>query len=156
MPEFPDRIETEHLFDARIDLEAPEQVGAGPMGRRSIFIVKSGEFAGPRLRGTVRPGGGDWLLSFAGGYNELDVRGTLETHDGALLYLSYRGVLLLTPEQGRRSAAGETLSPREYYFRTTPRFETGDERYAWLNSTVCVGHGAFGPNEVSYRVFAVK
>jgi hypothetical protein len=42
-----------------------------------------------------------------------------------------------------------------YYFRTTPRFETGHERYAWLNTLVCVGYGWFGAGAVGYRVFGI-
>lgn len=156
MPDFPDTLTTEVLFDADIELAPAEDVGAGPLGRRLIFIVRGGTFDGPRLRGTVRPGGGDWFLSLAGGAGELDVRGTFETHDGALIMVAYHGVLLADDDVTRRSLSGEDVSTREYYFRTTPRFETGDERYAWLNTTVCVGYGWFGPNRVGYRVFAIK
>lgn len=156
MPDFPDTLTTEVLLDADIELLPPENVGTGPLGRRLIFIVKGGTFAGPRLRGTVRPGGGDWFLSFASGAGELDVRGTLETDDGALIMLAYHGVLVASDDVTRRAMSGEEVSTREYYFRTAPRFETGAKRYAWLNATVCVGYGWFGPNRVGYRVFAIK
>ena len=156
VPTLPETLSTELLLDAHIQLAPPENVGATPQGRRSIHIVTGGVFSGPRLRGTVRPGGGDWLLSFDGGYNELDVRGTFETDDGALIFVHYHGVLLLPPELAARSAAGETLEPASYYFRTTPRFETGSEKYAWLNTLVTVGYGWFGRGEVGYRVFAVR
>jgi len=38
---------------------------------------------------------------------------------------------------------------------TAPRFETGDERYAWLNDLVCVGEGRSTEDGVAYRVYAV-
>ncbi len=62
----------------------------------------------------------------------------------------------MTAEVAGRVLGGDAVSLGEYYFRTTPRFETGHERYAWLNKTICVGVGYFGANKVGYRVFAVK
>lgn len=153
-PMFPDEMRGERLFDAHIDLQPPEAIGAGPFGTRSIFVVTGGVFEGPRMRGTFRPGGGDWLLSTES-HHELDVRATMETHDGALIYLAYRGVLKVEPQVAAQAMAGANLDADAYYFRTTPRFETGDERYAWLSPTVTVGYGYFGPGKVGYRVFAV-
>ena len=155
MPQLPDRIETEFLYEAHIDLAPPERIGASPFGLRNIFIVTGGTFEGPKLRGTVRPGGADWFLTLANGAGELDVRGTMQTDDGALIMVSYHGVLDVSPDVSRRVFEGEDVSPAEYYFRTTPRFETGDERYAWLNKTVTVATGCFGTSWVGYRVFAV-
>jgi hypothetical protein len=156
MPAFPEHLETEHLLDADIDLEPPETFGQTPFGGRSIFIVKGGTFEGPRLRGTVRPGGGDWFLTRGDGVGELDVRGTFETDDGALIYVSYRGVLDASQEVVRRVFSGEQVDPSAYYFRTAPRFETGHEKYTWLNRLVCVGVGWFAPNKVGYRIFGVR
>jgi hypothetical protein len=156
MPQLPDAIVTELLLEAHIDLAPAEIVGATPFGTRSIHIVTGGTFAGPRLRGMVRAGGGDWLLTLANGAGELDVRGTLESDDGALLYISYHGILDVTTAVMARVLGGEDVSPSEYYFRTTPRFETGSEKYAWLNRTVCVATGYFRAREVGYRIFAVK
>ncbi len=155
MADFPESITTEMLFDAQIELAHPENIGASPFGARSIFIVQGGTFEGPRLRGTFRSGGGDWFLSLPNGAGELDVRVTMETDDGVLIHMSYRGVLVASAEVIARVFAGEDVSTTEYYFRTTPRFETGSERYAWLNTAVCVGIGWLAPNRVGYRIFAV-
>lgn len=154
MPKFPDAVMTEHLLDVRFTLEVPAQIGAGPYGARSIHIITGGAFEGPRLRGTVRTGGGDWLLSSTD-YHELDVRATLETDDGALIYVTYRGALRIDPAIFARVAGGEDVDPTDYYFRTTPRFETGHEKYTWLNSLVGVGYGAVGAGSVAYRIFAI-
>jgi len=156
MPTFPDSLVTEHLFDAHINLEPPESLGQTPFGTRAIFMVKDGVFEGPRLRGAVRPGGGDWFLTLANGVGELDVRATFQTGDGALIFISYRGILDATPEVIGRALGGEDVPLSEFYFRTAPRFETGHEKYAWLNKLVCVGVGYFGPETVGYRIFAVK
>lgn len=156
MAAFPERLDTEFLFDIEAELDAPLAVGATPLGGRTIFPVTGGRFEGPRLRGEVVPGGADWFLTRANGVGELDVRVTLRTDDGALLYLTYRGVLDAKPEVMARVFAGQEVDLSEYYFRTTPRFETGDERYAWLNALVCVGVGRAAPGKVAYRVFAVR
>jgi hypothetical protein len=152
---FPDTVTAEHLCDVHVTLAPPENIGQGPYGHRSLHVVTGGTFDGPRLTGAVRPHGGDWLLTFPdGGYSELDVRATLETHDGALLYLSYHGVLRVDPGVAARVMAGQG-SDGDYYFRTTPRFETGHPAYAWLNSLVTVAYGRFGPQQVAYRIFAI-
>lgn len=155
MPELPAEIRTELLFEAHIDLAAAEVIGTGPLGARSVHLVTGGIFEGPKIRGALIPGGGDWLLSFANGAHELDVRATLETDDGALILMTYRGVLDVEPALLQRVLAGEEIAPSEYYFRTTPRFETGAEQYAWINKLVCVATGYFGRRKVGYRVFGV-
>jgi len=80
----------------------------------------------------------------------------MQTDDGALIYISYHGVLDVAPAVVARVFGGEEVSPSEYYFRTTPRFETGSEKYAWLNKAVCIGTGYFGIDKVGYRIFGVK
>ncbi len=156
MPELPDALATEILFDAKIDLRPPQALGPTPLGARTIFIVEAGTFAGPSLHGTVHQGGGDWFLALPNGAGELDVRLTLETHDGALILMTYKGVFDVDPALVADAFAGKDVDPSRYYFRTTPRFETGDERYAWLNKLICVAVGWFGPNVVGYRIFAIR
>ena len=158
MPAFPESLATEFLLDANIDLAPTQQVGVTPLGTRSIYNVTGGTFDGPKLRGALLPGGADWLLSLANGASELDVRATMQTDDGALIYVSYRGVIDIPPDVAARlfGAGGDSVDTSEYYFRTTPRFETGSEKYAWLNKTVCVGIGRPARGSVGYRIFAVK
>ena len=71
------------LMTLHADLKEPVEIGTGPYGTRNIFEVTGGTFEGSRLRGTILPGGGDWLLIDAEGIGRLDVRATLETDDGA-------------------------------------------------------------------------
>lgn len=147
----------DYLFSYTADIEEPQQaVGAGPFGFRMIARVTGGSVTGPRLNGEVLPGGGDWALIDDQNTLRLDARVTLKTDDEALIFVSYRGVI--TPIDGEtiaKSVAG-TLEPGELYFRTTPIFETGDDRYAWLNTTVAVGVGRIDASGVSYDVFAVR
>jgi hypothetical protein len=151
-------IETTHLFDIAVNLDTPLNIGRGPFGQRVFFAAAGGTFQGPRLQGTVLPGGGDWALFRADGAMALDVRLTLRTDDGALLQMTYSGRWVTPPElraeMGDR-ANRHQIDPARYYFRTNPLFETGAEQYAWMNDIVCVGSGYLIEGGVAYTVFQV-
>jgi hypothetical protein len=83
----------------------------------------------------------DWQLLRADGVLEMDLRMTLQTDDGALISLRSFGLRHGPPEVIAAIGRGETVDPATYYFRTTPRFETGDPRYAFLNRIVAVATG---------------
>ncbi|HEY5640015.1 MAG TPA: DUF3237 domain-containing protein [Dehalococcoidia bacterium] len=146
----------EHLYDMHVDLEAPQVIGAAPAGHRQIFIVKGGTFEGPRIKGKVLPGGGDWALMRTDGAVQLDVRATVETGDGALVYAAYSGLIILSPEVLGRVTSGEDVPLAEYYFYTNPMFQTAAEKYAWLNQTIAIARGKVIPSGVEYRAWAVS
>ena len=146
----------EHLFDMRVDLEAPQVIGAAPAGQRQIFIIKGGTFEGPRVKGAVLPGGGDWALMRTDGAAQLDVRVTLKTDDGALIYSTYSGLIILSPDVLTRIMGDEDVPLAEYYFYTNPMFQTAAEGYTWLNQTIAIGRGKVIAGAVEYRVWAVS
>jgi hypothetical protein len=102
------------------------------------------------------PSGADWILIGPDGVGRLDVRATIETHDGANLYVSYSGLLHMTDNVVQALGSGQFTEFGETYFYVNPRFETGDPRYAWLNSVFIVSQGRVGPSRVEYRVFEVR
>ena len=134
----------------------PQDLGETPQGRRRIIGITGGRFAGERLSGRVLPGGADWQVIRADGVADLDARYTLETEDGALIYVRNRGYRHGPAEVLKKLSAGEDVDPSLYYMRTTPRFETGDPRYAWLNRMVCVATGARHPAAVELDVYEIK
>jgi hypothetical protein len=138
-------------------LKEPLAVGPGPYGMRLFFEVVGGHAEGPRLNGELLTGGGDWLLVGPDGWGRLDVRGQLLTHDGAAIYTSYFGLLEMNDKAQRAVAEGGETDFGDQYFRTAPRFETGDPRYAWLNQTMFVAEGRLirGPG-VEYRVYRIR
>jgi hypothetical protein len=148
-------LNLEKLFRAEITLAPPQELGDTPQGRRRIIGITGGRFGGERLSGRVLPGGADWQVIRADGVADLDARYTLETEDGALIYVRNRGLRHGPHEVLRQLAAGEAVDPARYYMRTTPLFETGDARYAWLNRIVCVATGARRPAAVELEVFQV-
>ncbi|MBM3644836.1 MAG: DUF3237 domain-containing protein [Alphaproteobacteria bacterium] len=150
-------LRTAHLFTISIDVDpVVVDLGETPYGRRRIATVRGGKFEGEELRGTVDPApGGDWLLLRRDGILQLDVRLTLRTHDDALVYMTYWGMRHGPPWVIDRLNKGEKVDPSEYYFRTTPRFETSSEKYRFLNRIVSVATGRRESNGPVYDVFQV-
>jgi Protein of unknown function (DUF3237) len=131
-------IRSRPLMTVRITAAPPQKMGAVPNGIRIIVPVTGGDFGGPRLRGRILAGGGDWLLLRPDGVLELDLRITLETDDHALIYMTF--------------SRGEAVDPASYYFRTVPRFETSAEQYAFLNRIITVGVGETRSDGAVHRI----
>ena len=124
-------IELVPLCTMRIQHKPPLEVGKGTTGTRLIFEVEHHKMDGERLSGEMAgSASGDWLLIGPDGTGMLDIRATFRTHDGALVFAQYHG---------RLDASRGLEFPLTIY--VTPRFETGDERYAWLNRIQAVGKG---------------
>lgn len=143
------------LMEIHFDICAPLDVGAGPFGKRTIYDVTGGTFEGERLRGIVLPGGGDWALFDTEEVARLDVRVTLETHDGARIYTHYLGILVPTDHFTSTLEAGGSTKYGDAYFMTQPHFETGDDRYRWLNRIMAVAEGRGSREFVEYRVYSL-
>ena len=134
-------MRTRPLMSLRLSTAPTQNVGAGPHGTRITFPITGGSFEGDRLRGKVLPGGDDWTVRRSDGVIELDLRVTLETDDGALIHMTSFGLRHGPPASMEAIARGERVDPSTYYFRTTPRFETGHPKYAFLNHLVAVSSG---------------
>lgn len=131
-------LPVEHLFTVHLDVGTPTYVKDGPEGTKLMVAITGGTVKGAKVNGTVQPySGGDWVLIGAGGNMRIDVRLTIDTDDGAAIFVSYRGVL-----NGGRAVCG-------------PLFETGDERYTWLNQYQGVGIGSASAEGVDYEFYAV-
>lgn len=137
------------------DLDADErgdplrvlQPTLGPLGvlrgdpeprNRLVWEVVSVDLTGERLTASLKGVAcADWMLVSADGAATLDIRGTLETPDGALIYVNY---------QGKADLSAGMVFPVTIY--VAPRFETSDPRYAWLNKVQAVGKGVVDENLV--------
>ena len=147
----------EYLFSYSASGGAPPQVvGPTAEGIRAIFPIAGGEVDGPKLRGKILPGGGDWLSLRTDGVALLDVRITLESHDGALIYAAYGGVGDFGADGYAKFLKNEL--PGTLRIRATPRFQTGDPRYAWLNRLQClaIGEADFSRLRIAYDLYAVN
>ena len=97
-------MQLEPLLKARISLAPPQE-----LGRRRIISITGGSFSGERLSGRVLPGGADWQIVRDDGVADLDARYTLETEDGALIYVQNRGYRHGPADLMKRLAAGEDV-----------------------------------------------
>ncbi len=140
------------LMMLQVVVSPPQKLGPVPHGTRVIAPIASGTFEGPRLRGNVLPGGGDWTLLRSDGVLELDLRITLVTDDDALIYMTSFGLRHGPPEVLAALARGESVDPSKYYFRTTIRFETSARQYEFLNRLIAISSGDRRASGPIYRI----
>jgi len=149
----------EPLFVLDLAVDYGRALHAGEMGvaGRSLFPVTHGTFEGPRLRGSVEPGGMDWVQWREDGVMLIDVRLMLRTDDDGLIAMAYTGMTHAEPEVLERFRRRESYEFGEAYSRVTARFETRDERYNWLNRIVSVANGmrTTGDGPI-YHVFEIR
>jgi hypothetical protein len=148
-------IRTAHLMTLTLQVSGMQAVGATPNGNRRIGLVAGGTFQGERLRGTVLPGGADWIIVRPDAATTLDVRLVLETDDKALIGMTYRGLRHGPASVMDRLNRGENVDPAEYYFRTAVMFETAAAKYDWLNRIFAIGTGRRPPEGPVYDLFEV-
>jgi hypothetical protein len=153
----PPTLRAAHLTTLRlqVDYAGLLNIGKTPAGRRRIAPVAGGVFEGARLRGTVLPGGADWVLVRPDDNFTIDVRLTLRTEDSALVYLAYQGIFQSSSENQARLRRGEMLNPDEYKVRTVAKFESGAETYQWLNDILAIGAGRQTKDGAIYEIFEI-
>jgi hypothetical protein len=144
----------EHIKEAQLELIAHVDVKLGdahallkaPYGARLNVDVLDARVEGPRIKASLLGlAAADWVTVAPDGQTgALDVRATLKTDDGAIIYSEYRGRVRFSPD-----GLNQVF--------TSPRFETGDTRYSWLNGIQCIGKGISNQHErwLRYRLYAV-
>lgn len=150
MPE----IKTEFLFTIDLDFEI-SVLGETPYGIRRIARLNVGSFDGPKLKGTVLPGGGAWTLVRRDGVLDIEVRLILETNDKHQIYVQWKGLRDAPKDVMERLHRNETADSETYYFRATPYFETSSEKYGWLNRICAIATGSVAANARTIDVFQV-
>ena len=147
--------ELRFLCDFTVELAAPLELGDGPSGRRRIIPIIGGTVTGERLHGRILDLGADWQTVYRDGLAHLDTRYAMQTDDGAIIDIRNIGVRHGPPDVIQALARGEKVDPSLYTMRTSPRFETGDPRYAWLNRVIAVGSGARDASAVRLKIYEV-
>lgn len=153
MTRHPDPVLT-FAFEARVDVAPAERIGHGEGEELEFTPITGGTVDGPRLTGTVVPGGGDWSIR-RGDAIALDARYLIRAADGALIDIVNRGFYRAAPEVDARLEAGEPVDPSEYYFRTSPVFRTDAPAHRWLAETVFVGMARDEGGRICIRFYAV-
>jgi hypothetical protein len=137
-------------------LGEPLELGEVSQGHRRIVPQIGGTFAGPELNGKLLPGvSADWQIVLPDGTAIADIRYTLQTDAGALLYVQSRGVRHGSPEVLARLAHGEDVDASEYTFRTSTQIETASRDLNWLNKGVFISVGGRLQGGVIYETYLV-
>jgi muconolactone delta-isomerase len=131
-------------------------LGEFPQGHRRIVPQTGGTFTGPELNGELVGGvSADWQTVLADGTALGDIRYTLRTDNGDLIYVESRGVRHGTPEVLARLSRGDVVDPSEYTFRTTTHISTAAPAFDWMNKGVFISVGGRQAGSVIYETYLV-
>jgi hypothetical protein len=148
-------IDLVHAADLSVLVGQPIEIGRTAAGVRRVVPILGGEVSGPRLQGRVLPGGADYQLIRADEVAELHARYVIEATGGSRIYVENTGLRHGPAEAMERLRRGEAVDPALIYFRTTTKFETGDESFFWLARHVFVGAGVRHPDRVQISIYQV-
>jgi hypothetical protein len=144
------------IYRLEATLAPPLDLGGVVGGRRRIVPLSGGTFTGPALNGMLLPGASaDWQIVLPDGTALGDIRYTLETDAGELLYVQSRGVRHGSAEVLARLGRGDEVDAAEYTFRTTTQIETAAPALAWLNKGVFISVGGRQAAGVVYETYLV-
>jgi hypothetical protein len=144
------------VYRLEATLGQPLDLGDIVPGRRRIVPLVEGKFTGPQINGTLLPGvSADWQIIQPDGTALGDIRYTLQTDGGDLLYVQSRGVRHGSPEVLARLGRGEDVDASEYTFRTSTQIETAAADLDWLNKGVFISVAGRQPAGVIYETYLV-
>ena len=145
------------VYRLEATLGQPLDLGDVAQGHRRIVPQTGGTFTGPELNGKLLPGASaDWQIVLSDGTALGDIRYTLQTDTGELLYVQSRGVRHGSPEVLARLGRGEDVDASEYTFRTSTQIETAAPRLDWLNRGVFISVGGRQATGVIYETYLVE
>jgi hypothetical protein len=146
----------EKLFYLEAELHPDIHVGDVGRGYLLVCPIKGGFFFGDKLKGEILDFGADWNLMYANDLDIVDTRYLLKTHDGAIISLTTNGRCIQTRDQLALEEQGVFVDPETYYFRQHLFFETGSEKYQWLNGAIAFAILGCKPSgEVCYNAYMV-
>jgi hypothetical protein len=146
----------EFVYEAVGNLGSPVPIGKTPDGtRRIIPIFEGGRVEGPLIKGQLMGNAADWQLIRDDGVTVVDAMYAIKTDDGAIIQIRNRGLRHGPPEVMKRLAAGETVDPAEYYFRTVPEFIAPVGKYDWMNRSIFLCSGARFASSIKLWVWRV-
>jgi len=132
------------------------EIGEVSGTRRRVIAITGGTFAGPEISGEVLAGGADWQYTRPDGVSVLEARYTLKTSKGEFISVLNHGFRHASLEVTRQLASGADVARSQYYFMTTPLFETAAPALQWLTRTVFVGHAVRQAARVIVNVWMVE
>jgi hypothetical protein len=144
------------IYRLEATLGQPLDLGERPQGHRRIVPLTGGTFTGPELRGKLLAGASaDWQTVLPDGTALGDIRYTLQTDTGELLYVQSHSIRHGTPEVLARLGRGEDVDPSEYTFRTSTQIETAATNLDWLNKGIFISVASRQAAGVIYETYLV-
>jgi muconolactone delta-isomerase len=144
------------VYRLEATLAPPLELGETAQGHRRIVPLTGGTFSGPEISGKLLPGASaDWQTILPDGTALGDIRYTLQTDGGDLLYVQSRSIRHGSPEVLARLGRGEDVDPGEYTFRTSTRIETAAPDLDWLNKGIFISVAGRLSTGVIYETYLV-
>ena len=115
--------ELRHVFDARIQVTGPCEVGTTSAGERRVIGITGGHVEGTDVSGIILPGGADCQVIAQGGLTHLHARYAIETDRGERNYVENTGIRFAPPPQRPgRDQYGYAGRPRPDLLLENPPF----------------------------------
>lgn len=150
----PSALQTKYVFTITAHIGDVVTAGETGHGVRRIIPIVGGEVRG-ELNGKVCPFGADFQIIRPNELIELEAKYALQTDDGAVIYVENKGIRFGPVELLERLKRGEPVDPALIYCRTSPKFETGHEKYRWLMERLFVASVARHADRVVIDVHQV-
>jgi hypothetical protein len=148
-------LEYEMTYRFKVRGPLPSTDGS-PRGARQYWEMTEGTLRGNRIEATIAMPGGDWHLVGTDRFGRPDVRVQFRTTDGAVILLHYTGLVERSSVFNKAAESGQATRWEDQYMRMTMSFDTGAERYAWLNEHLFLARGRLaGPGEIEYEIHRV-
>ncbi|MCW8098429.1 DUF3237 domain-containing protein [Streptomyces tauricus] len=143
-----------YAFEIRAQVAESHHIGHGDGERTEFTPITGGSVDGPRLKGTVLAGGGDWSNT-RGPICELEARYLIRADDGAVIDITNRGYYHEGGDSPEQYDGALRTAEAGTYFRTSPVFRTDAPAHRWLAATVFVGLAREEDGHIVIRCYAV-
>lgn len=109
---------------------------------------------GPRINAKLAFPGTDWMRLGSDGIRRADLRAQLTTEEASTILFHYNLAIIKASEAFLTALqTGKATDFAQQYMRMSPQFETGDERYAWLEQHLFIAEGRLaGKKEIEYKI----
>ncbi|KAH7357400.1 hypothetical protein BKA66DRAFT_445776 [Pyrenochaeta sp. MPI-SDFR-AT-0127] len=135
----------EYAFTLHVNLAPPLCFGKTAAGERRFIPITGGQVEGPKLKGKILSGGGDWNAARSDGVVHILAKYTIQAEDGILINVTNEGFGRASQEmmnavfEDDPSKASMGTQSQGWYTKTFPRFELAPGTHDWLNNSCFVG-----------------
>lgn len=127
-----------------------------PKGTRQFWQVSEATLSGPKIHAKLAGAGLDWMAMSDDGFWRPDVRAQFLTDDGALVLMLYTGLVEQSDRFKAAAEGDEETGWDDQYMRLSVGFDTGAERYRWLNRSLFIARGRLlGTGHIEYEIYIV-